>query len=480
MKNNLIRIYATIGFLVISIGTLSAMTRKGYASERDLASRPRLIVTTDIGQDPDDAQSMIRLLHYANEFRIEGIIANADNNHKGEPPIIREDIVHGMIDAYAKIQVNLNRVLPGFPEPHELHRIVKRGCAGNGVSVPLDDFVGEGKDTEGSDWIIDVVDRKEAEPVCIAVWGGACDLAQALWHVKTRRSPRELENFISKLRVFFIGKQDSSNDWILSDFPKLWVILALHPSGDKWQSSYRGMFWGGDMSNTSKSWFQQQVVGQNPLASLYPLETFTGGENKNPYGAMKEGDSPSFLFFLPTGFNRPEHPEWGSWGGRYEHFRDSFFGDAEDTVFDGSIGGTVTSPRASVFRWRDDFQKDFSSRCQWAGGNVSELPGQTWCEVGGIRFDGVYEIEANENESVLITIRNDADEKAAVDNEVIYYQEAGNYCGNPQINEIHGGQFEILIPSDAGSSTLHFIVRSNFGKAQGNLVYHRLIVSVKP
>ena len=27
----------------------------------------------NIGQDPDDEQSLVRLLHYANEFEIEGI-----------------------------------------------------------------------------------------------------------------------------------------------------------------------------------------------------------------------------------------------------------------------------------------------------------------------------------------------------------------------------------------------------------------------
>jgi len=30
------------------------------------AEKPRLIVLTDIGGDPDDQQSMIRLMHYAN------------------------------------------------------------------------------------------------------------------------------------------------------------------------------------------------------------------------------------------------------------------------------------------------------------------------------------------------------------------------------------------------------------------------------
>jgi hypothetical protein len=31
-----------------------------------------------------------------------------------------------------------------------------------------------------------------------------------------------------------------------------------------------------------------------------------------------EGDSPSFLYLINNGVGDPEHPDWGSWGGRYE------------------------------------------------------------------------------------------------------------------------------------------------------------------
>ena len=39
--------------------------------------RPRLVVLTDFYKDPDDKQSMIRLLTCANEFEIEGLIATS-------------------------------------------------------------------------------------------------------------------------------------------------------------------------------------------------------------------------------------------------------------------------------------------------------------------------------------------------------------------------------------------------------------------
>jgi Protein of unknown function (DUF1593) len=42
-----------------------------------------------------------------------------------------------------------------------------------------------------------------------------------------------------------------------------------------------------------------------------------------------EGDTPSFLYLIDNGLSMLEHPDWGSWGGRYElytpRFRKWFF-----------------------------------------------------------------------------------------------------------------------------------------------------------
>ena len=52
----------------------------GFAAD---VESPRLLVLTDIGGDPDDQQSMIRLMLYANEFDIEGLIATAAGDGRG-------------------------------------------------------------------------------------------------------------------------------------------------------------------------------------------------------------------------------------------------------------------------------------------------------------------------------------------------------------------------------------------------------------
>ena len=137
-----------------------------------LNARPNLIITTDIGQDPDDQQTMVRLLHYNNEFNMLVMVANADANYKHEAPTVRDDILHELISAYAAIEDNLRLHADGYPSAETLHCIVKRGCSGNGVDVPVENYIGKGKDTEGSDWIIRQVDAADA-PAYICVWGGA-------------------------------------------------------------------------------------------------------------------------------------------------------------------------------------------------------------------------------------------------------------------------------------------------------------------
>jgi hypothetical protein len=64
--------------IVGAIWLLALLLGSGVAAER-----PRLAVLTDIGGDPDDQQSMVRLVVYANEFQIEALIASASGTPGG-------------------------------------------------------------------------------------------------------------------------------------------------------------------------------------------------------------------------------------------------------------------------------------------------------------------------------------------------------------------------------------------------------------
>jgi hypothetical protein len=53
----------------------------------DFAGHPRAIVVSDIGNEPDDQMSLVRLLLYSNEIDIEALIASHQNSvrltHRG-------------------------------------------------------------------------------------------------------------------------------------------------------------------------------------------------------------------------------------------------------------------------------------------------------------------------------------------------------------------------------------------------------------
>lgn len=444
------------------------------------AQKPRLIVLTDIGQDPDDEQSMVRLLHYANEFRIEGLIATADNNSAHETAVIRDDIIHEMIDDYAKCVGNFRIHADGFPTTEYLRSKVKKGNDKGGTNVPLENFIGDEFDTEGSEWIISVVDAPNPQPVCISVWGGAADLAQALWKVRNTRSTSEVENFVRKLRVYFIAKQDASNQWIIDNFPDLWLILNLDESGDTWKSSFRGMFWGGDMSNTSKEWIHKNIHGHTELANNYPDKTYTGGESKNPHMALKEGDTPSFLYFLPNGLNAVEHPEWGGWGGRFKEIESNLYRDAEDTVFDISEGKTITSSRATVFRWRDDFQNDFMARIDWgATPEYSAANHPPLAVVNGDIGNKPLHIFASPRKKIKLDaiISHDPDrDDLTID--WFQYREAGTYNGEVKIRTRRKAKARVRIPKDAAGTTIHIICKVSDDGTPSLCGYKRVIIEV--
>ncbi|MBP7948957.1 MAG: DUF1593 domain-containing protein [Verrucomicrobiales bacterium] len=314
--------------------------------------RPRLAVLTDIGGDPDDTQSLIRLMVYSNAFRIELLLASASGT-VGElkQQVVRPDLIKAVIDGYAADLPRLQKRAARWPEPVALRQAVKSGNARRGRK-----YIGAGHDTEGSSALIRLVDAGTREdPLNISIWGGQTDFAQALWRVKCDRSEEEIAQFIAKFRVYDIDDQDGIAGWMCGEFPGMHYILAkARPGRDKREGSYRGMYLTGDLSLTSREWVEQHVRGCGALGRLYPVETWTA---PNPHGCLKEGDTPSWFFFLPCGGNDADHPDKPGWGGCFQREADGWWRDLPVTG--------AQDCRTGVSRWRPDFQKDFARRMAW-------------------------------------------------------------------------------------------------------------------
>lgn len=354
-----------VGLMAISAPALAQTTDGG---------RPRVLVLTDIENEPDDAQSMVRFLVYSNQWDVEALVATT-SVHKQDhtaPWRIRE-----IVTAYGQVRDNLERHEPGFPTADSLLSRIRDGQHAYGMAA-----IGAGKDTTGSQAIIEAADSADTRPLWVLVWGGPNTLAQALWTVRETRSPDEVARFVARLRVYAISDQDDSGPWIRETFPELFYIVspgmhaggAYHAatwsgiSGDK----FHGRFSGANHAIVDNPWLDTHVRAFGPLGAQYPRTEF-----------IMEGDTPSFLNLINNGLSDPERPNLGGWGGRYELYTPRtrawflrpetrpIWSDAEDEVV-GADGSWNTSNKATIWRWREAYQNDFAARMRWTTQTYAE------------------------------------------------------------------------------------------------------------
>ncbi|MEZ4852469.1 MAG: DUF1593 domain-containing protein [Bacteroidia bacterium] len=455
----------------------------------NIAQKHRLIVLTDIEADPDDAQTLVRLLLYANQIEIEGLIATTSVHQKSR---IAPESIQKIVHAYGKVQPNLLTHESGFPPAEALLSLVRKGLPVYGM-----EGVGKGKDSEGSEWIINVLEKDDPRPVWVSVWGGPNTLAQALWKIKETKTKKEAALLISKLRVYTISDQDDSGAWMRKQFPELFYIVS--PGG------YFGATWiainqpvkGINNESISNQWLAEHIQqNHGPLGAMYPDVA---------YGM--EGDTPSWLSLIQNGLNNPEHPDWGGWGGRYELYRpenmaQGFTGgvpiepetrpiwtNADDTFtprIPNAFGRSIrkdtisfTDNRVTLWRWRDDFQHDFAARMDWCTqsfGNANHPP------VPALGHPEAFTVKSGEAFSLDASGTTDPDG----DNLSYWwfqYPEAGSYK-----KEVSFGPFAenlynvhtIIAPEVETPETTHFILKVTDKGTPALSRYKRVIVTIIP
>ncbi|HLN21707.1 MAG TPA: nucleoside hydrolase-like domain-containing protein [Bacteroidales bacterium] len=448
----------------------------------------RLIVLTDIENEPDDSESMVRLLLYSNQIDIEGIIATTSCwfRNRVAPESIRSTIM-----AYEKVYPNLVRHEPGFPEPSELLSKVKQGLPVYGMGA-----VGDGKDSEGSEWIISVLEKNDERPVYVSVWGGANTLAQALYKIRKTKSKADAERLVSKLRVYTISDQDDTGIWMRNNFPGLFYIVT---PGDY----YAGATWSGintvirgiDNSEISNSWLAENIqTGHGPLGLCYPDVAWG-----------MEGDTPSYLWVIPNGLNEPEHPDWGGWGGRYELYKPDFskqrkgdsgvpsepetraiWTNAEDSynpyvpneygrvVKRDSV--TIKSHHATLMRWRKEFQNDFAARMDWTVKSYEEA---NHPPVPALAHSDRLTVKSGERFYLDATGTKDPDNDH-LSYLWFHYPEPGSYKKLISITPENTYNVFITAPRVEKPETAHFILMVT-DKGEPRLTrYKRIIVTILP
>src|SRR5215510_8606133 len=228
MNTNLLQlIFAlTIGLLfAVAESGATQVLQPGYVD--DFVGKPRVVVLSDMGNEPDDQMSFVRLLLYSNELELESLIATTSTWQKNK---VQPETMRKLVAAYGEVQSNLLKHAPGWPEAAKLDSLVSSGQPAYGMAA-----VGADKMSPGAEAIIRAADRPDPRPLWITIWGGANTLAQALSHVRATRSPAEVDKFAFKLRVSSISDQDDAGPWIRREFPGLhYIVKPSSPDGSEY------------------------------------------------------------------------------------------------------------------------------------------------------------------------------------------------------------------------------------------------------
>jgi hypothetical protein len=339
-------------------------------SEPDaFVARPRIVVMTDIANEPDDQMSLVRFLLYSNGFDVEGLVATTSTWMKSGP---RPDVIRQVLDAYETVQPNLRKHAPGFPSAAALRDVVVAGQAAYGMAA-----TGQGQSTAGSQLVLRAAERDDPRPLWVLAWGGTNTLAQALLDARRTLTPGPLDAIVGRLRVYAISDQDDAGPWLRREFPLLrYVAMPSTQNGEEyylatWTGISGDLFYrnapGADFTTFSDDWVNANVRAKGPLGKLYPFPC-----------CIHEGDTPSFLSLIDNGLAGAMSPAFGGWGGRYVWRQprgeprafwtqggDSYPGNdsSRDTVVVG--GRSYTSDQATIWRWRHAFQNDFAARMDW-------------------------------------------------------------------------------------------------------------------
>ena len=439
-----------------------------------LASGPRVVISSDfppldvipgsLGRgapekrsDPDDVQSMVRFLLYANEFEIAGLIAASATLAN----IANKGNLLDIIDVYDQVADNLRRHDPAYPTADALRAVTREGLSGT-YGRPWENILGEGKDSEASAHLIGLLENPDPRPLWFCFWGGTQELAQALWRLRQKYvdSPA-MAGILAKVRVYMIARQDGSAQWLIDHFPGMHIMLS--------EESFKAFFFnagGSDRNIGDIAWTDRHVrFGHGPLGTVYPKS----GWDHTAEGVI-EGDSPSFLHLVSSflGLNDPEKPEYGGWGGRFEQA-----GPGSKLWTDAPEGA------GAVNRWQHARQNDFAARmdrCVHAPGDANRNPVAV---LQGDHSGDILYLRAQAGSDLVLDATGSFDpDSGVIEFSWLYYKEAGSYPGELQITSVRGLKTSLRIPADAAGTDIHIVLEVQDSGEPVLSGYRRAVITV--
>jgi Protein of unknown function (DUF1593) len=475
-----------LSFLLLTI-SLSGICQK------NINSKPRTIVTTD--GEIDDVDSYIRMLLYANEFRIEGLIYSSSMWHYkgdgkgtkivsememtkkmyGEKTDLRwagETWMNDLLRAYEEVYPNLSKNAKGYPTAEYLRSLVKVGNI---------DFEGEmDKDSEGSNFIKEKLLDSTTEPIYLQVWGGTNTIARALKSIEDtyKNTPqwKSIYNKICKKAIIYaILDQDATYRKYVSVNWK--DIKVYYNSKQFWCLAYN---WKKAMPENFHYLLEGKFMSENiinnhgALTKMYYSygdgqkqagddEHIHGDINKlknaqwgtfNQYDFISEGDSPAFLHLINVGLGNLENPYFGGWGGRLQQSKTNpnRWEDGNEVADFEPFTNKMDAAYPQT-RWLEAIQNDFAARADWC---VKDYKDANHPPVVSINGSNILLVKPNQK--LLLSGKATDPDGNALAYHWWQYKEVGTYKGDVQVRYSYTSKFDFLVPKDLKKGeTIHLI-----------------------
>lgn len=287
-------------FVVFSLGKISA--------------KPRVFIFTDINidaGDPDDRQSLIHLLWYADELEITGIVPDRWDAQGYEACQL-------VIDAYESDYQDYGLKEKNYPAPEKIEKLVAT-------------------DMNHAIKLFHNAASEENDPLYVLVWGNMQSFKKALL---------EKPEMAKNIRLITIGTglmlesniQHMPEDWEKSAPCKQMNWNAFGRNDIYNDSRFNGMWW------LEINWtYEGMFSGEEPALMFEKLAKYgkLGAHIKevvenHPWAQyFRVGDTPSVLYVIDTGHNLND-PTQSSWAGKFvksfPNERPNYYADSKGDV----------------------------------------------------------------------------------------------------------------------------------------------------
>ncbi len=489
--------------------TISILVQTGIVAQPNRA-KTRTVITTD--GEVDDVDTFVRMLLYTNEFNVVGLVYSSSQWHYkgdgrgtrftsqmentakryGERTDLRWPGTTWMetyIDKYAEVYPNLSQHATGYPTPNYLRSLIRVGNI---------DFEGDmDHDTDGSNFIKQLLLDNDPSPVYLQIWGGTNTVARALKSIEEQYKttldwPAIQQKVSDKAILYTVLDQDATyRNYVAPNWPR---VRVLYNADQFWSFAYPWPLVVPTELRTylDGAWFAKHIRGRGSLLVAYYLygdgrhisgdPEHTQGDmaeakklNLSQYSFISEGDSPAFFNLTDVGLRNNEDIAYGGWGGRMvQSPTNPRRWEDGKTVTDFNPYTQKPDAAYPQTRWIPALQNDFAARADWCVKPYKAANHPPTVTLGQPRDQ-----RAKVGQTVLLRATATDPDGNVLRYRWWQYKEVDTYPGQVMVQQPAKASTSVTVPIDAQpGQTIHLILEVTDTGTPALTRYGRVIVTV--